>query len=322
MILTKLPDSATTVTIGFPQNVFPEQQFNIPLHHKDAGYVIKNFGEKGWGLLNLQSLAVIMSSTPAEEKKNTEISGNKRNDAFSSLLSNAVNDTAVLYTVARPHKPVPAPVIVASEEKNIDSLAAVKRNTPQKDTTALVKNLPEKNDSSITVKNSHHTQTDTTAAARLTGNKDRAAIAARGKVEHDTVAIIKKDTGAMAVNRLPKTSPAVTKNRKITHDTAGMVKNTVPPPASIPANNPPAKQDNNATAKNTQKQKKDTATNRLASKLESLFAKNKKPRKDTIIMMNGKTADKNAVVKSETPPAAKSGADTTATDKKRNVAGA
>lgn len=67
IILTKLPDSTAPVTIGFAGSVFPEQQFNIPVNHKDAGYVLRNT-DRGWALTNLQSQAVIMSSTT--EKKN------------------------------------------------------------------------------------------------------------------------------------------------------------------------------------------------------------------------------------------------------------
>ena len=69
LILSKLPDNTVTVTIGFPKNVFPEQLFNIPVNHKDAGYLLKNFDDKGWGLVNLQTQAILMNSDPPAGKK-------------------------------------------------------------------------------------------------------------------------------------------------------------------------------------------------------------------------------------------------------------
>ncbi|HTL06865.1 MAG TPA: hypothetical protein VL307_01365, partial [Chitinophagaceae bacterium] len=141
LILAKLPDSAVSVTIGFPKNVYPEQQFNIPATHKDGGYLIKNFADKGWGLFNLQTLSVIMS-TAADEKKKPEITGSRKNDAFSLLLANAVNDTAVLYAV---NKPKPAPVALVTEKKK-DTLRA---DAPAaKDTAIIAAKLPPAPDSS------------------------------------------------------------------------------------------------------------------------------------------------------------------------------
>jgi hypothetical protein len=69
LILSRLPDSSHQLTIGFPKNIFPEQQFDVPQNHKDAGYLLKNFGDKGWGLFNLQTMAIIMNSNTRQEKK-------------------------------------------------------------------------------------------------------------------------------------------------------------------------------------------------------------------------------------------------------------
>ncbi len=64
-----MADSPGTLTIGFAKSVSPEQQFNIPVNNKDAGYILKDFDEKGWGLFNLQTQAVVMNSNPPVEKK-------------------------------------------------------------------------------------------------------------------------------------------------------------------------------------------------------------------------------------------------------------
>ena len=83
--------------------------------NKNDGYLIKNFVDKGWGLFNLQTASVIMTLTTAEEKKKPEITGTRKTDAFSLLMANAVNDTAVLYTVARPPR---QSAIARSEKKS------------------------------------------------------------------------------------------------------------------------------------------------------------------------------------------------------------
>jgi hypothetical protein len=311
--LTKLADSIQVVTVGFARNVFPEQQFNIPVNHKDAGYVLKNFADKGWALVNLQSQAVIMSSTIAEEKKKPEISGVRRTDAFSSLLANAVNDTAVLYTLNRPPKPVPAPIITVVEEKKRDTTVIVKKNLSPPDSSALVKKLPVKKDSSSITKNILKPQKDTgTAAAHLPKNKEP-AVAKNRKPVHDTVALVKKDSGSVAGTRLTKAkgSTAVSKNKKINHDTASVAKNTLPPVADSAHENKTVKKDSAATVKNSPKQKKDTVTT-VRSLMEQLgLAKSKKERKDTIILMNGKKPGndnlvaKNTTAKKEKAPPAK-----------------
>ena len=271
-ILSKLADSTASVTIGFPKTVFPEQQFNIPVNHKDAGYTLKTSGDKGWSLFNLQNQQVIMNGNPPEEKKNPEITGTRKNDSFSLLLANAVNDTAVLYTVNRP--PKPAPVVVVAEEKKKDTLSLVKKELPQKDSISLVKKLPEKKDNSSTAKriSPHQRDTSTTAKTHLPGVKRPAVVA---------------------------------KNRKPVHDTAMVVKNTAAPPANLTQKDTTVKVDTASTAKNHSGRKKDTMlvtrnTHLPAAKEQPALAKNNKERKDTIIMMNGRARENNRSVAKNT----------------------
>ncbi len=146
-LIGKITDSARAVIIGFPRNAIPEQQFFLPSLHRDAGYVMKQSPDKTWTLVDLQSETIIRSSTAAEEKKNNEVSGEKRDDAFSRLLAAAVNDSAVLYNAAQ------APVVTApsvavktdtvsrnpSAQILADSVGAVAKN---KEVSEAKKNLP------------------------------------------------------------------------------------------------------------------------------------------------------------------------------------
>lgn len=136
LIIPRLPDTALQLIAGFPANAFPEQYFNIDIRHKDAGYLLRNFNDKGWGLFNLQSLAVTMNSNASVEKKSPEISVTKKTDAFSTLLAHAVNDTSILY-VTRLVQPAPVKPVVVKAEPAKDTAAA----TPQV-TTGLTSGLP------------------------------------------------------------------------------------------------------------------------------------------------------------------------------------
>ena len=77
VIVPKLVDGSYNFTIGFAQNAFPEQTFNLPIQNKDLGFELKNFNEKGWGLFNLQSLDITMASA-----------------ASSDLVAKALNESA------------------------------------------------------------------------------------------------------------------------------------------------------------------------------------------------------------------------------------
>jgi hypothetical protein len=93
LIIPKLKDGSYKLTVGFPKNEWQEQVFNYTVQQLDAGYLLKNFGEKGWGLFNFQSLDITMSlnSNVTVTAKNDD-----KTDAFSALLSNVVNDPAIL----------------------------------------------------------------------------------------------------------------------------------------------------------------------------------------------------------------------------------
>ncbi|MEO5682477.1 MAG: DUF4476 domain-containing protein [Chitinophagaceae bacterium] len=257
LILSKLPDNNAILTIGFAKSVFPEQLFNIPASHKDAGYIIKTFGDKGWGLLNLQTLAVIMNSNPPAEKKSPEITGSRKNDAFSLLLSNAVNDTAVLYAVSKPKKQVAPAVVVLAEEKKKDS--TLREDLPLKDSAVLAKNLQPVKDSSLV------------AIQQVKAAKDTIAIAPKNlPVARDSV-VVKKTLPAPAVVAEPKAATVKVKKTPQKKQVIGQKTDTL----TVGSNGP-------------------------AKPAVTAVVKNKKERKDTIILMNGRPGETNkALVKSK-----------------------
>jgi Domain of unknown function (DUF4476) len=306
LILSKLPDSTCTITIGFPKNIFPEQQFNIPVNRRDAGFSLTNLGDKGWGLLNLQTLAVIMNSNPQQEKKSPEITGSKSNNSFALLLANVVNDTAILYTVSRPKPILPDPAVAIREEKKKDSIALVKRAAAEKDSIAAAKINSLKKDSLA-------------VAIREEKKKDSIALAKKVAAEKDSIAaakinLLKKDSLAIVKTNSLKTKNAVKKN--VTTANPVVIKTSLPKTdtAAFARKNRPAvkiqaKTDSLIIAKNKSLKKDSVAIVKKAAvnnKNESSTAKNNLPKTDsTGFVKKGAPKNKAAVIVPKKEPARK-----------------
>ena len=91
LIVPKLQDGALEAIIGFPKGESPEQKFALNIDKKDLGYLLKDFGDKGWGLFNLQTLDVTMAGA----QPNTNVVKETKTDAFSTMLASAVNDPSI-----------------------------------------------------------------------------------------------------------------------------------------------------------------------------------------------------------------------------------
>ena len=102
LILPKLHDSSYNFSIGFPQNKWPEQNFSIAVNNKDHGYLLKNFGEKGWGLFDLQTLAVQMASVTSLKTEPVTKPENKDVSAFTDILSKAADDPSLKEKTVQP----------------------------------------------------------------------------------------------------------------------------------------------------------------------------------------------------------------------------
>ena len=111
-IIPKLHKGAYVLNIGFPKKEWPEQKININVND-DAGYSLKNFSEKGWGLFNLHSLAVSMANNdPVSETTITE--GND----FAGTLATVVN-TPSLNEKKIPVKKAAEVPVVKEESKEV-----------------------------------------------------------------------------------------------------------------------------------------------------------------------------------------------------------
>ena len=93
LILPKMADGDYKISVGFPKKEFPEQTFQVSVNKDNKGFLLKNFGEKGWGLFNLQSFALVMG----ENANNTATTVKTlEDDPFSRMLANVVKDSSLL----------------------------------------------------------------------------------------------------------------------------------------------------------------------------------------------------------------------------------
>ena len=232
LILSKLPEASLTITAGFPKSVFPEQEFSIPVIHKDAGFILKNSGDNRWSLANLQTQATIASSSSSAEKKKPEVSGIRKTDAFSQLLANAVNDTAIMYATVKVPKPVALPVATAKVPR--DSGHAAVKPAIGRDSAVTVRQFPKKDSVSNLHKlpkpaaNQHPAR-----AVATTGTKKPAVtnLSKNGKERKDTIIIAGRPAPSLV-----KQKPAITKTNPGRKDTIIIMNDRVTKqPATPPA---------------------------------------------------------------------------------------
>ena len=69
VIVPKLENGEYSIRIGFPKNTGPEQDYILQVRDNEQGYLIKEFGEKGWALFNLQSLMLQYAGEARKQKE-------------------------------------------------------------------------------------------------------------------------------------------------------------------------------------------------------------------------------------------------------------
>ena len=94
LILPRLINSTYSFKLGFPgKNI--DLDFTTTLNKKDHGYLVKDFGDKGWGLFDLQSLSVQMSSSNVRGTSRVSTDPNVHVNAFTDMLAKATDDPSL-----------------------------------------------------------------------------------------------------------------------------------------------------------------------------------------------------------------------------------
>jgi len=111
VIIPKLAKGTYQLNVSFANKKYPDQQFNCIIDKLDAGFLLKNYTDKGWGLFNLQSFDITMATkenaVEAEQPKTQP-----DNNAFGNMLSQVANDTTLFVKteIVKPVVQKPLPV--------------------------------------------------------------------------------------------------------------------------------------------------------------------------------------------------------------------
>lgn len=119
LILSRLVDSTYTFSIGFNRPGLPEQPFSVKVNQQDHGFLVKDFGDKGWGIVDLQTLNIQYAATPSATGAATPKDPGKEVSQFTDLLSKATGDPSLRESPPAPKveaKPVVKPDVVAIEQ--------------------------------------------------------------------------------------------------------------------------------------------------------------------------------------------------------------
>lgn len=69
LIIPKLKNGKYFFVAGFPKEKYPEQKFTCVIEDKDQGFVLKQYGNNGWGLFNVVNFQSIMANNTEWEKE-------------------------------------------------------------------------------------------------------------------------------------------------------------------------------------------------------------------------------------------------------------
>lgn len=257
LIIPNLTDSNYNISIGFPKKEFPEENFTIKIDNKNEGFLLKNFDEKGWGLFNIESYAVMMGSDRDSVATSTK---NIQSDPFSKMLATVVKDSTIL----QKNEPVkaketPAATVVsatiqkdtllsaADTNKNIAILKDTISSVEKKDTLASSARRPDSTLTAATLTDtSIKTPTNTgvqplllSPATRILRKKNKAGIqfiyVDYNMDKDDTIKIFmpyEKDiTKETVKNNSANSSDSLNQNvnqeKKITNDSVGIPSQTI-----------------------------------------------------------------------------------------------
>lgn len=111
VIVPKLAKGNHLLTISFQNKKYPDQQFSCSVDKLDAGFLLKKYEDKGWGLFNLQSMDITMAGAGVLPVTQETIADS---NAFGDMLSEVVNDST-LNSKTEPAKPKVEEVFVVAD---------------------------------------------------------------------------------------------------------------------------------------------------------------------------------------------------------------
>lgn len=134
LIIPKLAEGIHELSIRFPKDEWLPQTVTCHIKEADLGFTLKNFGDVGWGLINLQTQQLTMA---AKEAKATDGSfAAIATDSFSVILASVVNDPGILRKTVSPVDTVSRVTADNMGKTGFDSLQHGKASKPDSNKTA------------------------------------------------------------------------------------------------------------------------------------------------------------------------------------------
>ena len=217
LILSNLRDSVYLLNIGIQGSQAPDQPYSIPVTRKDQGFVVKNLGDKGWGLFNLSSMAVIMPSVSSVSTNPVQIvKTEKREDnPFTNLLAKAADDSTIKER----------PIIEKPEEKKIETtvLTTEKKEEPKAE---IKENIPPKQQETkkeiLPFDKKEEPKVDTISNRAQSQEFDNAA-----KIKADSIAALKRQEDEFLKQEALRKQDSIDKARIQTANTADYKRSVV-----------------------------------------------------------------------------------------------
>lgn len=125
MVIPKLTSGNYILTAGFAKDEWPEQNIPFTVGNTDVGYLLKNYGEKGWGLYNIQTTEISMNGEGVSKK--TTVSSD---EVFSNALAGVANTTLSVppQPLDKPVEKVPGTDVKLAEPKMKSSVEKIGMN--------------------------------------------------------------------------------------------------------------------------------------------------------------------------------------------------
>jgi hypothetical protein len=134
LILPKLTDGTYSIRIGFPNNA-NVQQYDLKVKGDDAGYIIKNMGEQGWGLSDLQTGLVQVSGAELAKREAIAVANKELED---KRIADSAQ--AVLIAAAATHSP--DSLLAVETQKATDSVKTATASVADSASMAVVAAVP------------------------------------------------------------------------------------------------------------------------------------------------------------------------------------
>lgn len=182
LILSQLKDSTYHLIIGLPGQTVQEQPYSLAIQQKDRAFLLKEQGEKGWGLYDEQTWELKSPEAPLGGGEEIRPAGIKKDDAFSRLMAGVVHDTAVLYNT------------YAMEQVLLDSPVAVKTKPSDLKPSDLKPSGSKPADSTLSISGKGAVPDTVTVSSGTPVSDSSIAVTARKAVSDSSAAAISRQT--------------------------------------------------------------------------------------------------------------------------------